>query len=69
MALQYNLLRLVPITIFHRTFQIRAMVAVQVLENPILVLQAPVSSFLWLTFLNGGVGTSVLDVRGACRGD
>ena len=42
MALQDDLLCLVPIAVLLRTLQIRTVVAVQVLENPVLVLQAAI---------------------------
>ena len=38
MAFQYNFLRLVPISIFHSTLQIRTMMTVEVLKYPIFVL-------------------------------
>lgn len=38
MALQKNFLRLVPIAVFLCTSQIGSMVAVQILENTVLVL-------------------------------
>ncbi len=36
------------------------MMAVQVLKYPILVLQTTISSLLGLSFLNGGIRSSVL---------
>lgn len=39
-ALQDDLLRLVPVAILLGTLQIRTMVAIKVLENPVLILQA-----------------------------
>lgn len=39
MTLEYDLLCLIPVAIFHRAFEVCAMVAVEVLEYPILVLQ------------------------------
>lgn len=41
-ALEYNLLCLVPVSVFHGALQVRAMVAVEVLEYAVLVLQAPI---------------------------
>lgn len=46
MALQYNLFRLVPIAIFHGALEIRAMMAVKILEDSVLVLQSAKMSFL-----------------------
>ena len=42
MTLEYDFLRLVPISIFHGALEIRTMVAVQVLEDAVLVLQASI---------------------------
>jgi hypothetical protein len=41
-ALEQNLLRLVPVAVFHGALDVGAMVAVQVLEDPVLVLQPAV---------------------------
>jgi hypothetical protein len=41
-ALEQNLLRLVPVAVLHGALQVRAMVAVQVLEDPVLVLEASI---------------------------
>jgi hypothetical protein len=41
-ALEQNLLGLVPVAVFHGALDVRAMVAVQVLEDPVLVLQAAI---------------------------
>ena len=46
MALEYDFFRLVPVSVFHRALQIGAMVPVQVLEDPVLVLQATMN-LLW----------------------
>lgn len=49
MALQYYLLRLVPITVLHGTLQIRAMMPVKILKYPVLVLQSTeVCPLRWL---------------------
>jgi hypothetical protein len=45
------------------------MVAIQILKYPILIFQAAISSFLRLSFLDGGVRASVLEARGAGGGD
>ena len=68
MALEQDFLRLIPIAIFHRTLQICSMVAVEVLEYPILIFQAAIASLLRLAFLNGGVGAG-LEGRAAGGGE
>ena len=40
MSLQYYLLCLIPVAVLHRALQIRAMMPVKILENPVLVLQS-----------------------------
>lgn len=67
MALENDLLRLVPISIFHRALQIGAMVAVQIREYPILVLETSISSLLRLAFLHSGVGSGLEGGRGDGR--
>lgn len=46
-ALKKNLLGLIPIAILLGTFQVRCLVAVQILEDPVLVLQAPKVCAFW----------------------
>jgi hypothetical protein len=41
-TLEQNLLGLIPVAILHGTLQIRTMVSVQVLEDPVLVREASV---------------------------
>ena len=41
-ALEYDLLCLVPVSVFHGALQVRTMVAVEVLEDAVLVLQASI---------------------------
>jgi hypothetical protein len=41
-ALEQNLLRLVPVAVLHRALEVGAVVAVQVLEDPVLVPEAAV---------------------------
>lgn len=40
MPLEYDLLRLMPVTIFHGTLQVRPMVSVEILEYPVLITQS-----------------------------
>ena len=62
MALVQNSLGVVPITVLHRTLQIRTMVSVQVGEYPILVLQTTINPLRRITnrgealLLLGGLG-------------
>lgn len=42
MALEYNFLGLMPVSIFHRALQIGAMMSIEVLEDPVLILQTSV---------------------------
>jgi hypothetical protein len=42
MALKQNVLGLVPVSVLHRALQVRAMVSVQIREDPVLVLQPTV---------------------------
>lgn len=46
-TLEKDLLRFVPITVLLRALQIRTVVSVQVLEDPVLVLQAAVCPLWW----------------------
>jgi hypothetical protein len=46
MALEENVLGLVPVTIFHRTLEVRSMMSIQVGEDPVLVLQTSIHP-LW----------------------
>ena len=39
MTFQYYLLGLVPVSVFHRALQIRAMMPIKVLKYPVLVFQ------------------------------
>lgn len=49
MTLQDNLLCLVPVTIFHRALQVCAMMPIQILKYPILILQSSkLGPFRWL---------------------
>lgn len=57
MTLEDNLLRLVPVTILHRALQVSTVVAVEVLEDPVLVPQAAVHPF-GCTLLDCGHGAS-----------
>jgi hypothetical protein len=69
MALEQNVLGLVPVSVLHRTLQVRAMMPIQVRENPVLVLQATVNP-LWR--IGHGSETTALLLRGlsvACRGE
>ena len=68
MPLEHNFLRLIPVAIFHRALQICSMVAVEVLEYPILILQAAIASLLRLTFLNSGVGAGLEGGAGGGEG-
>lgn len=54
MALEKNLLGLVPITILHGTLEVCSMVAIQVLKDPVLVLETPICPLLRSTVLNSG---------------
>jgi len=58
-ALQHNLLGLVPVAILHGRLQICAMVAIKVLEYAILVLQASIASLLGRSLLYGCVAAGV----------
>ena len=37
MAFQYYFLGLIPVAVFHGTFQIRAMMPIKILEYPVLI--------------------------------
>lgn len=58
MALQHDILGLVPVAVLHRALQIRAMVAVQVGKYPVLVLQTAILS-LGRALLDGREGTGL----------
>jgi hypothetical protein len=58
-ALQQDLLRLVPVAVLHRALQIGAVVAVQVLEDTVLVLEAAVCA-LGRGIVHGGQGALLL---------
>jgi hypothetical protein len=58
MALEQNLLRLVPIAVLLRALQVRAVVSVQVLEDAVLVFQAAVYS-LWRRIVHCRQGPSL----------
>src|SRR4051812_24756545 len=47
MALEKNLLCFVPVAILHGALEVGAVVAVQVLEDPVLVLQPPIHPLWW----------------------
>lgn len=47
MALEKDFLRLVPITVLLGALQIRTVVSVQVLEDPVLVPQASIDPLRW----------------------
>ena len=47
MTLEKDLLRLVPVTVLLRALQVRTVVSVQVLEDPVLVPQATVRPLWW----------------------
>ena len=52
MALQNDLFGLVPVAVLHRTLQICAMVAVQILKDPVLIFQATIHPLLRRWVLN-----------------
>lgn len=56
MALQDDLLRLVPIAILHGILQISAVMAIQILKDAVLVLQSSERRLLWclLRWLSNG---------------
>lgn len=55
MPLEYDLLRLMPVAIFHGTLQVRPVVSVEVLEYSVLITQSSVSRLPWRrTILNCG---------------
>lgn len=47
MALQYDLLRFIPVTVFLCALQICAMMTVEILEYPVLILQSPKMCSFW----------------------
>lgn len=55
MALQQDLFCLVPIAIFHCALKVGTMMAIEVLEYPILIFQtAKVGSLRWWSILDSG---------------
>jgi hypothetical protein len=46
-ALEQDLLRLVPIAVLLRALQVRPVVSIEVLEDPVLVLQASICPLRW----------------------
>ena len=52
MTFKDDFFRFVPVAILHCTFQVGAMMSVQVLKYPILILQSSIARFLWQSIMH-----------------
>jgi len=69
MPLQEDLLGLIPIPILHSRLKVSTMIAVEILENPILILQISIGSVRCRRFAGGSqVTTRLLAITSDSRG-